>query len=137
VDETADPFGAATGYHRIALDVMAGLVSDRPARVVVNVANRGAISDLDADDVAEVPCLIDRQGPQPLAVGKLPEAVRGLVLAVKAYERLTIRAAVERSFELARLALLASPLIGEWELADQLLAALVGSDPEHLGYLRA
>ena len=135
-EQADDPFEAATGYHRIALEVMTALAGDRPARIVVNVVNRGTISELADDDVVEVPCLIDRQGPQPLAVGGLPETVRGLVLAVKAYERLVIRAAIEQSMELARLALLAHPLIGEWELADQVTTALINSDPEHLGYLR-
>jgi 6-phospho-beta-glucosidase len=61
--------------------------------------------------------------------------VRGLVLSVKAYERLAIRAAIGKSRELARLALLVHPLIGQWELASKLATALVDSDPEHLGYL--
>ena len=38
--------------------------------------------------------------------------------------------------ELARLALPAHSLIGEGELADQLIATLVNRDPEHLGDLR-
>jgi len=83
----------------------------------------------------EVPSLIDVNGPRPLATGALPEAVKGLVLAVKAYERLAIRAAVERSFDLARLALLTYPIVGEWQPATEVLEALVESDPEHLGYL--
>jgi 6-phospho-beta-glucosidase len=136
VEQREDPFAAATGYHRIALDVMSALISDRAARLAVNVSNRGAIAELKPEDVVEVPCLIDRQGTQPLAVGQLPEAVRGLVLAVKEYERLAIRAAVERSIALARLALMVYPLIGEWEPASTFIAALINSDPEHLGYLR-
>jgi 6-phospho-beta-glucosidase len=135
-DQDGDPFEATTGYHRIALEVMTALAGNHPARIVVNVVNRGTIRELADEDVVEVPCLIDWRGPQPLAVGSLPETVRGLVLAVKAYERLVIRAAVEQSMELARLALLAHPLIGEWELAEQLIAALVNNDPDHLGYLR-
>lgn len=124
VEQEEDPFDAATGYHRIALDVMTALMSDRPSRVVVNVCNRGAISDLDDDEVVEVPCLIDRNGVQPMAAGRLPASVRGLVLAVKEYERLAIRAAIERSKELARLALLTYPLVGDWRSAGELIDAL-------------
>ena len=122
--------------HRIALDVMTALVSDQPARIVLNVPNRGAIADLAGDDVVEVPCLVDRHGPQPLAVGPLPDAVRGLTQAVKEYERLTIRAAVTSSREAARLALLAYPLIGEWQPAGRLLDALCEAHPEQLAYLQ-
>ena len=134
-EEDYDPFETVTGYHRIALDVIAGLVSDRPRRVPVNVSNRGAISDLEADDVVEVPCEIDRRGAAPLPFGCLPESVRGLVLSVKAYERTLIRAALEKSARLAELAMMQNPIVGQWELARDLCQALVRSDPEYLGYL--
>ncbi len=124
VEQEEDPFAAATGYHRIALDVMLALASDQPARIVLNVRNEGAIAGLANDDVVEVPCLIDRHGPQAVAVEELPANVRGLVQAVKEYERLTIRAAVEKSEVLAQQALLIYPLVGEWGLARQLISAL-------------
>lgn len=130
-----DPFQGVTGYHRIAVDVMTGLSGGHPRLVVVNARNDGAITDLPESDVVEAPALIDLNGPRPLATGALPDSVRGLVLAVKEYERLAIRAAVERSLDLARLALLAYPIVGEWGCAVDLLKALVESDPEFLGYL--
>jgi 6-phospho-beta-glucosidase len=136
VAQAEDPFDAATGYHRIALNVMTALLSKQPTHIVLNVSNHGAIADLADDDVVEVPCLMDWHGPQPLAVGQLPETVRGLLLAVKEYERLTIRAAVEQSHTLAQLALLAYPLVGEWQPAREMLGALLKSDSTHLGYLR-
>ena len=124
VDGLVDPFDAAAGYHRIALDVMLALGKASPDRIVVNVANQGAIADLGPDDVVEVPCFISQKGAQPIAAGSLPEAVRGLVQSVKTYERLAIRTAVEGSMELARLALLVHPLVGDWELAGRLTAEL-------------
>ncbi len=136
LEQEEDPFDAATGYHRIALEVMTALAADSPSRIVVNVSNHGAISDLGDEDVVEVPCLVDRNGAQPLAVGPLPGAVKGLVQSVKEYENLTIRAAIERSADLAKRALLAYPIIGQWSKADQLVRALVRSDTEHLGDLK-
>lgn len=130
-----DPFEAETGYHRIAIDVMLALRRKEPTRMVLNVANRGAISDLAEDDVVEIPCLIDRNGPRPVESGKLPESVRGLVLAVKEYERLAIRAAIERSHQLATLALMTYPLVGQWDRAERMVRALISSDQKHLGYL--
>ncbi len=135
--DSEDPFLSATGYHRIALDVMQALSSDLPQRIVVNVRNQGAIADLPDDDIVEVPCSISRDGIVPEPVGPLPDSVRGLVLAVKAYEREVIQAAMERSIERAQLSLLLYPAVGEWEPAAKLLCSLIESDPNHLGYLRA
>ncbi len=130
-----NPFEGATGYHRIAIEVMTALSSDEPTPVVVNVRNEGAIEDLAADDVIEAFSALDHGGARPVPLGPLPEPVRNLVHSVKQYERLAIRAAVERSFPLARLALLANPIVGDWESAGSLLRALIKSDARHLGYL--
>lgn len=135
VELAEDPFEAPTGYHRIAIDVMTALRQNEPTQIVLNVANRGAIDDLAADDVVEIPCLIDRHGPRPVESGPLPETVRGLVLAVKEYERLTIRASIEGSRDVAKLALMVYPLVGQWQRANQMIEALVREDQEHLGYL--
>ena len=116
-----DPFRVATGYHRIALDVMNGLCCDLPRRVVVNVRNHGAIFDVDYEDVVEVPCSISARGIDPEKCGSLPEEVRGLVLAVKAYERAAIQAALTGSAEYVRKAMLLYPAIGEWEPSAELL----------------
>jgi 6-phospho-beta-glucosidase len=115
---------------------MKALRSETPQTLVVNTNNRGAIPELSTDDVVEVPCRISRQGIEPLPVGALPAIVRGLVHSVKAYERLAVEAAVERSRSKARLALLLYPIVGQWDLSMKVLDALGQSDPEHLGYLR-
>jgi 6-phospho-beta-glucosidase len=135
-DNHENPFASATGYHRIALEVMEALSSPTPRRIVVNVRNQGAIEDLATDDVVEVPCLGSRAGIVPQPAGTLPDAVKGLVLAVKAYERTAIQAALEGSAERAQTALLLYPPVGEWGPAGKALQALIESDPEHLGYLR-
>ncbi|MFP5230758.1 MAG: 6-phospho-beta-glucosidase [Acidobacteriota bacterium] len=119
-----DPFHAANGYHRIALEVMRALRGQHSQRVIVNVRNQGAIDGIDANDVVEVPCGIanDRIVPEPC--GSLPASVRGLVLAVKEYERATIEAAALQSLPMARKAMLLNPAIGEWEPSEELLHSL-------------
>ena len=134
-EEIYDPFETATGYHRIGVDVITGLLSEQPKTVVVNTPNRGAIADLGLDDVIEVACDVNRDGVAPRTVGRLPESVRGLVLSVKAYEYASIRAAVEKSAAQAELAMLEYPIIGQWELARSLREAMARNDPQYLGYL--
>jgi 6-phospho-beta-glucosidase len=135
IENEPDPFETPTGYHKIAVEVMSGLVSDKPRSVVVNVRNENSIEDLPPDDVVEVPCTISRESVKPMHSGRLPESVRGLVLAVKAYERTAIRAVIEKSWPVAQLAMLEYPIIGQWEIAQNLRNAWVGCDHEHLGYL--
>ncbi len=116
-----DPFRAASGYHRIALDVMNALSGNEDRRVIVNVRNGGTIPEIDADDVIETACRIGSGKIEPLPAGPLPEEVRGLVLAVKAYERAAIEAAISGSERDLRKAMLLYPAIGEWEPSFQLL----------------
>ena len=120
-----DPFRAASGYHRIALDVMNALTGVKPGRIVVNTTNAGAIDEIDSKDIVEVSSMISENSIVPEACGTLPEAVRGLVLAVKAYERVAIQAAIEDSEMLARKAMLLYPAIGEWEPSKALLERLI------------
>jgi 6-phospho-beta-glucosidase len=116
-----EPFRVATGYHRIALDVMCALTGAQPANIVVNVRNAGAVPDLPADDVVETACQISQNSITPLPVDPLPDAVLGLVQSVKAYERAAIEAASGGSPLSARKALLIHPAIGEWEPTAALL----------------
>ena len=116
-----DPFRAANGYHRIALAVMKALRGDTDQRLIVNVRNQGAIAEIDNDDVVEVPCRVGSNSITPEPCGALPAAVRGLVLAVKEYERATIEAAMTGSKQAARKAMLLYPAIAEWEPSEELL----------------
>ncbi len=132
-DSDWDPFQAETGYHRIAVETIRCLSSVEPGRIVLNVPNAGAIAELQPDDVVEVPCIIDLNGPRPLAAGHLPATVQGLTLAVKTYENLTIRAAVAKSRGLATLALLANPIVADWKAASNFVDALIEDDSSHFG----
>lgn len=129
-----NPFEGATGYHRIAVSAITALISAEPHTLVLNVRNQGAIEGLRPDDVVEVPCLVDRSGARPLATGIPPESVRGLVLSVKQYERLTVRAAVEGRWDLAALALTTNPIVGSWDAARQFLERLVSTDKKHFSH---
>jgi 6-phospho-beta-glucosidase len=134
--EDYDPFETATGYHRIAIEVMRAAASERPVACVVNAPNNGAIEDFAPGDVVETRFLVDRSGVRPQGAARLPEAVRGLALAVKAYERTLIDAAVTGSLARARLALLEYPAVADWEAAGDVLAAMRQADETGLRYLR-
>ena len=99
--------------------------------------NKGAIDDLDPDDIVEVPCDVDRTGARIRAAPAIcRNPVRGLTLSVKAYERTAIRAALEGSLATAQLAMLEYPSIAQWEIAGEVLSSLMAADPEGLRHLK-
>ncbi len=125
-----DPFRVASGYHIIAMDVIRALCSDAPSHIIVNTKNRGTISDLRDTDVIETSCRISRAGIVPEPLGPLPDETRGLITAIKAYERAAIKAARALPTDpLARLtarkAFLLHPAIQDWEASDPLLRDLL------------
>ena len=133
VDAYVDPFRASTGYHRMALDVMAALNSDEPHEIVANVRNQSAISDFAPEDVVEVICSFNREGAMPLACGRLPDSVRGLAVAMKAYEYAVIRAAMNPSAANAEECLLIHPSISDWDAARRIVESMRKGDPVTFG----
>ena len=76
----------------------------------MNVPHGGAVPGWPPGWVLEMPCRVSRAGIEPLPAAPLPEACAGLVAQVKAYELLTVEAAVHGDRRAAYLALLAHPL---------------------------
>ena len=113
-----------TGYDKIALSVVRAIAFNSNAIIPLNVPNRGALRDLEESDVVELPCVVNANGAHPLTAGRAPADVHDLLVRVKEYERLTVRAAASRSDEHAVHALARNPLVGERTLARKLVAAL-------------
>ena len=55
-------------YSEAAAALVTSLLTGDGARHYVNVRNRGTVDGMGADDVVEVPALVDRQGPHPVHV---------------------------------------------------------------------
>ena len=126
-----DPFRVASGYHKIAIDLMSALTGAVPATIVVNTRNRGALPDLPDGDIVEIASTIDAGGIAPQPVAPLPDPAIGLVHAVKAYERAAIEAALSGDRLTARKAFLIHPAIGEWDPTDALLRDLLDPSCAH------
>ncbi len=120
-------------YSRAAARLVGSLARDSGSVQVVNVRNAGAVQGMADDDVVEVSARVNVAGAQPLSAAPLPTELLALMRQVKAYERLTIRAALSGSREDARRALEANPLVGP-RIGDvgPLLEALLTAHAEHL-----
>ena len=119
-------------YSDAAAALVASLHAGTGDVQVVNVRNDGAIPGLPDDAVVEVSARVDRDGAHPIAVDPLAPDMAGLVEHVKAYERLTIEAAITGDRGTALRALMTNPLVGDYEVAAPLLDALLAANAERL-----
>lgn len=119
-------------YSEAAAMLVESLHGDRGDVQVVNVRNDGAIPNLAGDAVVEVACRIGAAGATPLPVEPLAPEMLGLVEQVKAYERLTVAAAVSGDRATALKALMANPLSSDYRVAAPLLDALLEANRDHL-----
>lgn len=119
--ENQELYSEFSGYERIALLVVEALHADQPSVIPLTVRNGKALEDLELNDAVELPCEVSSRGVHVLPVGHAPEVVRPLLLQVKEYERLTVRAALEHSRQAALAALVKNPLVARPEIAQQVL----------------
>ena len=117
------------GYEGVALAIMAAISRGEPATLILNVRNDGTVWCVPDDAVAEVPCLVDRAGPRPLAVRPPAGHMGGLIQQVKEVERLTIAAARERAPAMALKAFALHPLVDSVTTARSLLHGYREADP--------
>ncbi len=110
------------GYADVALRLIRSLEKGEQAVHIVNTLNKSAITGIPYDCVVEVPCMVARDHVQPCNVGEVPLSCMGLLARVKAYERLTIQAAVEGSEEKAIEALVTHPLVSDESIARAIVS---------------
>ncbi|MEU0871898.1 6-phospho-beta-glucosidase [Nocardia brasiliensis] len=123
-------------YSEAAVQLIAALLGTGAGAgvQVVNTRNSGTLPSLPDDAVIEVPARVDAAGVRPLPQPPLDPRFGGLIAHVTAYEQLALRAAVEGGRELVFDALLAHPLVGQFELAEQLTDRLIAHNRAHLSW---
>jgi 6-phospho-beta-glucosidase len=119
-------------YSEAAAQLIASLHADTGDVQVVDIRNDGTIPGLPDDAVVEVAATIDSKGAHPLAVEPLEPEIGGLVQQVKAYERLTVRAATSGDRGAALKALVVNPLVADYPVAAPLLEDLLAANRDYL-----
>ncbi|MGA5574204.1 6-phospho-beta-glucosidase [Streptomyces koyangensis] len=120
-------------YSEAAVDLAAALLGRGGSPLqVVNARNDGTLPFLPDDAVVEVQAEVGPEGARPLAVPALDPLYSGLVQHVTAYEDLALRAALEGGRDRVFAALLAHPLIGQYDQAETLTDLLLSHNQEHL-----
>ena len=124
-------------YSEAAVNLVASLLGTGSAAgdiQVVNVSNNGTLPFLPDDAVIEVPARIDANGALPLPVPTVEPLYAGLIAHVTGYEQLALEAALLGGRKRVFQALLAHPLVGQIDLAEQLTDRLIDHNREHLAW---
>jgi len=119
-------------YATAAVTAAESIACDKKDLHVVASKNNGAVPFMDKDDVVEVLCRLGKNGIEPQRVNVYNEYIVGLMRAVKAYEKLTVRAALEGDRDLALEALMAHPLVGDVAKAVPLLEEMLLANKDYV-----
>jgi 6-phospho-beta-glucosidase len=123
-------------YSEAAVALLASLVTDARDRQVVNVRNHGTLPFLADEAVIEVSAIVGSDGATPLQVAPVDPLMSGLIAHVSAYEELALDAAIRGGRDRVAKALLAHPLVGQFDLAGQLADRLLAENAAFLSWAR-
>jgi alpha-galactosidase len=128
------PMARSSEYTSYIIEAME---TDKPYRVNVNVANTGLITNLPADCVVEVPCLVDGLGVHPCYVGPLPPQLAALNRTNINVQELAVKAALEGDREALHQAVALDPLTSALlpfkemrQMVDEMFEALLPWMPQ-------
>ncbi len=119
-------------YSTVATQLLNAHYNDLGETHVVNVANQGAVKEWPAEWVLELPATVRHSGITPQSMPALPPACFGLIAQIKAYELLTVQAAVHGDRDAAYQALLTHPLGPSADRVGAVLDDLLETHRAHL-----
>jgi alpha-galactosidase len=116
--------------HEYGSLIIHSIETGTPRLIYGNVPNHGLIDNLPPGCCVEVPCLVDRNGVQPVRVGALPPQLAALIQTNVNVQALAVEAALTRKREHIYHAAMLDPhtaaeldLDQIWNLVDDLIAA--------------
>lgn len=120
-------------YSEAAVRLITSIYNNKKDIQTVNVQNNGIISCLPDHVSVEVNCLIDSEGAHPIQIETpMTPQIRGLLQVVKAYEELTVEAAVHGDYNKALQALVIHPLVGSLKVAKPVLDEILSANKKYL-----
>ncbi len=119
-------------YSTAAFHLISAIQNNTRNRQIVCCRNAGAVPTFDDDAVVEVPAVIGTKGAAAAPQDAPVPAIRGLMQVVKAYESLTVEAAVLGNRETAFQAMLSHPLMPGAVRSKALLDELLEINRPHL-----
>jgi 6-phospho-beta-glucosidase len=119
-------------YSTVATQLLNAHYNDLGETHVVNIKNDGAVKEWPAEWVLEIPSRVRKSGITPIPTEPLPHSQFGLIAVIKAYELLTVEAAVHGNRDAAYQALLVHPLGPKADKVQAVLDDMLETHKEHL-----
>jgi len=111
-----------------AAGIIHAAVTGSPALIYGNVPNNGLIENLPDACIVEVPCHVDRNGIQPIRIGRVPSQLSAVMSLSISVQQLTVEAALTRNRDRIYQAALLDPHTSAqlspdqiWRLVDDLI----------------
>ena len=113
-----------------AAGIIHAVVTGQPALIYGNVPNGGLIENLPHACVVEVPCHVDRNGVQPVRIGRIPSQLAATMQLSVSVQELTVEAALTKKRDRIYQAALLDPHTSAelspdeiWQLVDEMIEA--------------
>lgn len=134
---TAENCGFHVDNHAsFIVDLARAIAFNTGERMLLIVKNDGAIANFDEDAMVEIPCIVGKNGPEPLSMGRIPTFQKGLMEQQVAVEKLVAEAWAENSYQKLWQALTLSKTVPSGEVAKQILDDLIEANRDFWPELR-
>ncbi|KGL41174.1 6-phospho-alpha-glucosidase [Listeria newyorkensis] len=103
------------------VDLAKALTFNTKERMLLITENNGAISNFSDDAMVEVPCIVGKDGYEPLTMGKIPTFQKGMMEQQIASEKLAIEGWIEGSYQKVWQSLTMSKTVPSAKVAKDIL----------------
>lgn len=130
--KTAKDTTLEIGIHAsFIVDLATALAFNTRERMLLIVENKGAIENFSSDAMVEIPCIVGKDGYEPLRIGKIPTFQKGLMEEQVAVEKLTVDAWIEGSYHKLWQALTLSKTVPSAKIAKFILDDLIEANKDY------
>lgn len=120
------------GIHALFIvDLATALAFNTHERMLLIVENKGAIENFSSDAMVEIPCIVGKDGYEPLSIGRIPTFQKGLMEEQVAVEKLTVDAWIEGSYHKLWQALTLSKTVPSAKIAKLILDDLIVANKDY------
>jgi maltose-6'-phosphate glucosidase len=112
------------------VDLARAIAYNTGERMLLIVENNGAISNFEPTAMVEIPCIVGKNGPEPLTQGEIPRFQKGLMEQQVAVEKLVVEAYAEQSYQKLWQALTLSRTVPNARVAKELLDDLIEANKD-------